>query len=70
MAYRIDWKSTSTWAGTEQTEVEGDETYETLEEAEAALADFEKDGDYMDEVQETAVHGQGVEGFLKIVEAK
>lgn len=70
MAYRIDWKSTSAWAGTERTEVEGDETYETLEEAKAALADLEKDGDYMDEVHETAVQGQGVEGWLKIVEVR
>ena len=50
--------------------MEGDETYETLEEAKAALADLEKDGDYMDEVHETAVQGQGVEGWLKIVEVR
>lgn len=70
MKYRIDWKSVSKWAGTEHTEEEGDELYETKEEAEAALAEFEQDDDYMTEVQSAAVEGQGVEGFLSIEEVR
>ena len=44
--YRIDWKSVSKWVGTERTEEEGDELFDTREEAEAALVEFEQDGDY------------------------
>lgn len=68
--YRIDWKSVSKWVGTERTEEEGDELFDTREEAEAALVEFEQDGDYMDEVQAAAVEGQGVEGFLSIKEVR
>jgi hypothetical protein len=70
MKYRIDWKSTSAWAGTERTEEEGDELYDTKEDAEAALVAFEQDGNYMNEVQNAAVEGQGVEGFLSIEEVR
>jgi hypothetical protein len=68
--YRIDWKSTSSWAGTKQTEHEGDDLFDSKEEAEAALAELEKDDDYMRDVQSAAIEGQGVEGWLEVVEAE
>lgn len=70
MKYRINWKSVSKWVGTECTELEGDELFDTKEEAEAALAAFEQDSDYMDSVHDAAVEGQGVEGFLSIEEVR
>ncbi|MGX9443889.1 hypothetical protein ACWX0K_15105 [Nitrobacteraceae bacterium UC4446_H13] len=67
--YRIDWKSVSNWAGTDRTECEGDELFDTREEAEAALTALEKDSSYMEEVHAAAIEGQGVEGFLSVEEA-
>lgn len=66
MGFRINWMSTSNWAGTTKTEHEGDEIFETQEEAEAALADMEKDSQLMDEVHAAAVEGQGVAGYLEV----
>lgn len=67
MGYRIDWKSVSQWVGTEKTELEGEEIYATREEAEQAVRDMQMDSSLMEEVHETAVQGQGVEGWLAIV---
>lgn len=69
MPYRIDWLSTSQWAGTQHTEVEGEDIFETKEEAEAALAKMQSDSKLMSDVHEAAVQGQGVEGWLEVVEA-
>jgi hypothetical protein len=68
MAFRIDWKSTSQWVGTERTEEEGSDIYATREEAEAALAEMEKDQALMQKVNDSAVQGQGAEGWLEIEE--
>ena len=69
MGYRISWKSASTWAGTTQTEYEGDKVFETREEAEAARAEMEKDDAIMQDVMQAAIEGQGVEGWLEVEKA-
>lgn len=68
MGFRINWKSCSQWQGTKQTEQEGEEVFETREEAEAALAELEKDSEYMSEVHSAAIQGQGVEGWIEVEE--
>jgi hypothetical protein len=68
MGFKINWKSISQWAGTEKVEHEGEEIYETREEAEAARAAMEEDRDLMQEVFHAAVEGQGVEGWLEVEE--
>lgn len=69
MGYRIVWKSCSQWVGTELTTHDGDDEYETREQAEAALAEMNNDTDLMYEVHAAAIESQGVEGWLKIEEA-
>lgn len=66
--YRIDWKSCSQWSGTERTMEEGDELYDTREDAEAAMAGFEQDSDIQDQLWNAAVEDQGVEGWMEIAE--
>jgi hypothetical protein len=68
MGFKIKWMSTSNWVGTRQCEHEGDETYETREEAEKALAEMQKDVALMKDVHYAAVEGQGVEGWLEIAD--
>ena len=68
MPFRINWKSTSQWSGTERTEHEGNDEYETLAEAEAARDEMQKDEALMDDVHLAAIEGQGVEGWLEIEE--
>lgn len=68
MGFKINWMSTSQWVGTQHCDLEGEEIYETREEAEKALAEMQNDSGLMEEVHAAAVEGQGVEGWLEIAD--
>lgn len=69
MAFKIRWMSSSQWQGTETETHDGDDEYETRDEAEAALKKMQMDSGLMQEVHDAAVEAQGVDSWLEISES-